>query len=278
MQILQVFVYLEIYRVLEYRILAKTVDLMYTSVEKREVHMDIYIDESGSINNKYADRVPYFIIALVHVTDRDALSHAYKRFVSKHQARLRELDTVRLDPKTGKLLRGGKMFRNGRFHELKGNAFDADMKRKFVDYFTRKPSFELFYIIIDNKEIPDVFNTHTANAFNYTLQHALRYFCNHKMLPPDICHLQLDERNEKSENRHFLENYLNTELLLEQVTQQPFTVRYFDSSRNQFVQIADVFSNLMYSQTQTYGYQAQIEQLKQSGVLKFIYKFPDSPT
>lgn len=239
--------------------------------------MDIYIDESGSISKRNADRVPYFVIALVHVTDREGMSHAYKRFVGKYLDRMRALDYIRLDPRTGKILHGGKMFRDGRFLELKGNAFDADMKRAFVKYFTQKPCFELFYIIIDNKTLPDVFSNHTSNGFNYVLQRALRYFCNQGLLPPDICHLQLDERNEKKENKHFLENYLNTELLVGGVTSQPFTVRYFDSSRNQFVQIADVFSNLLYSQTQTHAYQQEITRLKQSGVLKYIYKFPDAP-
>lgn len=247
-----------------------------SSVEK-EVTMNIYIDESGSISRKNADRVPYFTIALVHVTDRDGLSRDYKRFVARYLDRMRKLDYVRIDNRTGRFIHGGKMFRDGRFQELKGNAFDADMKRAFVQYFTRKRHFELFYIIMDNHQMTEIYSKHTSNTFNYVLQRALRYFCENKLLPADICHLQLDERNEKKENKHFLENYLNTELLLGQVTTAPFTVQYFDSSRNQFVQIADVLSNLFFSQTQTGAYQEELDLLRQRGILKFIYKFPEEP-
>ena len=38
--------------------------------------MNIYIDESGSINN-HNYLTPYFVIALVHVTDGEKLIRAY---------------------------------------------------------------------------------------------------------------------------------------------------------------------------------------------------------
>lgn len=48
----------------------------------------------------------------------------------------------------------------------------------------------------------------------------------------------MDERNEKTETKFFLENYLNTELMLGGVTQGKFNVSYFDSANNKFIQIA----------------------------------------
>ena len=105
--------------------------------------MNIYIDESGSID-RHAAPNHHFIIAMIHVLDIDRLSKSFKRFVSSNYARLLELDEDKTEPHTGKVLKtGGKMFRNGKFRELKGVQFDRDMKLRFVDYFCllyRSPS------------------------------------------------------------------------------------------------------------------------------------------
>ncbi len=53
--------------------------------------MNIYIDESGSINN-HASNNKYFVIALIHPTNKDALKRAYKRFVSSNHDNLLVLD------------------------------------------------------------------------------------------------------------------------------------------------------------------------------------------
>ena len=42
-------------------------------MERGKLIMNIYIDESGSINNRIA-HVPYFIVAMVHVIEKDKLS------------------------------------------------------------------------------------------------------------------------------------------------------------------------------------------------------------
>ena len=119
--------------------------------------MIVYIDESGSINNHMPEN-KYFIIAMVRVTDKDALKRAYKRFVSANHDRLLELDRDKLSPNTKKVIKpGGKMFRNGKFRELKGSQFDKDMKEKFVEYFSRRQSFEIYYIEIANKKLSNEF-------------------------------------------------------------------------------------------------------------------------
>ena len=224
--------------------------------------MNIYIDESGSITNQFPDSQPYFVIALVHVKNREKLCRAYKRFVSSNEARLRELD------------HGSKMFRNGKFRELKGNQFDRQMKIDFVNYFARNHYFELYYIKFNNTELSDRFCQNTSRAFNYVMCQAMRYFFSKGYLIDEGCYLQLDERNEKTEAKTFLENYLNTQLIIEGIVDNEFTVLYFDSSNNQLVQIADVFSNLFYSHLKTGAYEEQIHYLKKEGYLRCIYEFP----
>ena len=236
--------------------------------------MNIYIDESGSINNTTSSRKPYFVIALVHVTEKNKLQRTYKRFVSSNFERLKELDKDRVDSR-GKILReGGKMFDGDTFKELKGTQFDPEMKRKFLEFFSRKPYFEVFYIRISNAKITDRFCENTARCFNYTLRLALNYFITNGLLPNEECHLQLDERNEKTETKYFLENYLNTELALGSSCNGPFKVSYFDSSNNHMIQIADVFSNWYYSHLFSDEYSAEFDKLKEQGIIKFIFEFP----
>ncbi|MDE6712782.1 MAG: hypothetical protein K2K20_03520, partial [Lachnospiraceae bacterium] len=103
---------------------------------------------------------------------------------------------------------------------------------------------------------------------------ALSYLIQKGFLPDEDCSLQLDERNEKTKTRYFLENYLNTELSLGGITTGKFMVSYFDSSNNKLVQIADVFANLYYSHLRTGVYEEEFQKLKEAGILKFIFDFP----
>ena len=195
--------------------------------------MNIYIDESGSINNHISTN-KYFIISLIHVHDKRRLDRAYKRFVSSNIKRLKELDVEKTNNKTGQVLKSGnKMFVNNKFMELKGSQFDPDMKRKFAAYFSQEHYFDIYYIKIDNTRLTNRFCTNTARVFNYALRLALDYFITNGYLSEEKCNLQIDERNEKTKTKFFLENYLNTEL-------QPsndFSVTYYDSANNKAIQI-----------------------------------------
>ena len=168
------------------------------------------------------------------------------------------------------------MFINGKFAELKGAQFDKAMKQKFLEFFLKKHYFDLYIIKIKNDRLTDEFTSNTARVFNYTLRLALSYFINKGYLTKnEECFLQLDERNEKTETKYFLENYLNTELVLGGTTDKPFRVQYFDSVNNKFIQIADVFANLYYSNVITNGgYEQEIGRLKEEGVLKFVFEYP----
>lgn len=64
--------------------------------------MNIYIDESGSINNHNPNN-KYFIIALIHAVNKASLKRAYKRFVSSNYNCLLELDKEKIIQKTASL-------------------------------------------------------------------------------------------------------------------------------------------------------------------------------
>ena len=97
--------------------------------------MNIYIDESGSINNKF-NKNKDFIITLIVTTNKKSLERPYKRFISSNLKILKLLD------------KDNRMFLNGKFHELKGSQFDKPMKQKFVQFFSEKKHFEIYYIRI----------------------------------------------------------------------------------------------------------------------------------
>ena len=228
--------------------------------------MNIYGDESGSLTKTHSVNQPFFVIALAWVKDPKRIKRSFKRFISTHLETLRKLDGTE-----------GKMFKGVKFREIKGNQLDRPMKKKFVDFFSSRNDIELFFIEIDNKNITDDFCKNTARAFNYVICLNFKTLFTNNIIPKEECYLQLDERNEKTETKYFLENYLNTELLLNGFTDKPFHVQYFDSKDNICIQIADVFANILYSHLRTAAYSEEIKKLASSGLLRYTFRFPLSP-
>ncbi len=222
----------------------------------------LYIDESGTMTVSHYRTHPYFIISIVRAKDIDRIKRIYKRFVREHMGELQKADDK------------GLMFSGSKFLELKGSCFTPKLKREFVDFFCRNNYFEVFYIVADNSRIQPKFYANTARAFNYLIRLALEYYIQKGYISNDGLFLQLDERNEKTETKHFLENYLQTELGLRNIVNNDCKVQYFDSSNNYIIQIADVFSNLYFSELKTKAYTKEIEYMKKKGYLKHIFEFP----
>ena len=167
--------------------------------------MNIYIDESGSINNSFPPN-KNFVIALVCTNDKKSLKKAYKRFVSSNHQQLQILDKPKMNGDYISRV-GGKMFNSaGEFQELKGSMFNKPMKDKYISFFARKKSFDLFFIQLNNYRLENRYCDNTARAFNYVIKNAISFFIEKGLLPKEDCHLQLDERNEKTETKYFLEN------------------------------------------------------------------------
>jgi hypothetical protein len=222
----------------------------------------LYIDESGSMTTKYIKRNPYFVISIVRAIDLKSLRKSYTRFVQKYLDELKESDTE------------GKMFKDGKFCELKGSIFNPNLKRAFVNFLCRCQNFELFFIVVDNSRINGPLFDNTARAFNYLIKLALDYFIKHNLLPDEQYIIQLDERNEKTESKRFLQDYLNAELVMNQVLSTDVDVKYFDSANNKLIQVADVFSNIYFSNLITSNYRDEISRLVEDGFIKSIFKFP----
>ncbi len=223
---------------------------------------NIYIDESGSMTTKYANHYPYFVIAMILVKDKQRLKTSYKRFVSKNHARLKNTDLK------------NKMFKDDKFVELKGSCMTEELKIDFLDFFCRNDLFEVYYIRIKNSEIRYGLYNNTARAFNFVLKNALQHLLETGFLPNDDYYLHVDERNERNESRHDLEGYLNTELNTGHGFSGEFNVKYYDSSSNALVQIADVFSNLYYVYCLNGSLKDKMNEKREQGYIKKRIHFP----
>ena len=224
--------------------------------------VELFIDESGSMNcNCKGDN--YFIISIILAKDKESLKRSYKYFVKSHIKDLLKSDTK------------NKMFKDGKFLELKGTAMSMPLKKEFVSFLSKNQNFELFYIIADNKNIDENLYKNTARAFNYLLRLALEFLINKKYISKnEEITIQIDERNERTGAKQVLQEYLNMELQLHQTLSKEISVKYFDSSTNKLIQIADFFANLYYSQLFNQNYDKEINLLRESEILKYIFKFP----
>lgn len=223
----------------------------------------LYIDESGSMTSSYCKKHHHFVISIVRVIDKDKLKKIIKRFIRSNWNELKLKD------------KNGKMFNNEKFLELKGSSMCRELKTSFVDYLCKSKTFELFYIVLDNRKVDPTLYKNTARAFNYMIKMALNYFITKKFIPQNMDILiQIDERNERTEAKLHLQEYLNTELQLANNITKEIKVEYFDSCSNSLIQLADFFANLVFSHLQTGEYCNEINKLKDCEVLKKIFKFP----
>lgn len=226
--------------------------------------ISMYIDESGSIHPTSEKLNRYFVIGIVIPKDSKQLKRVYKTFIRKNINDLRRLD------------KDGKMFNiDGHFNELKGSSMNRPMKLDFINFFCKNNLFEVRYIILDNNLIEERFINNKARTFNYLVKIFLINSIKKKYINDQEILLQIDERNVKTDSKFSLEDYLNQELILNDNLIKNVQVQYFDSSQNSFIQIADVFSNIMYSNLITKGsYENEIKQLQQEKYILPTFIFP----
>lgn len=226
--------------------------------------VNLYVDESGSMTCEFCKEFPFFIVAIVKVKNPNELKKAYKYFVKENFKLLNH------NAKTS------KMFDlSGKFLELKGNEFTADLKHKFVDFFCKKQYFEVFFILLDNAKIDKKLYKNTARAFNYVIKLTLATLIKKGFLDKgETYNIQIDERNQKTGAKKSLEDYLNTQLQLDEKLTNEIHVTYFDSTKNKNIQIADVMANLFFSQMRTQKYNDDFQKLKKAGIFKYVFEFP----
>lgn len=226
--------------------------------------MNIYIDESGSMTHDIVDiKNKYFIIAVLLVLEPEKLKRVYSRFVIKNLSMLKSIDV------------DNKMFINDKFHELKGYAFTPELKRQFVGFFCRNNYFKLLCIKVDNSLAYTNLYKNKARAFNYILKLSFEHITNKKILIDRVWNLNIDERNVKTEAKYNLKELLYTDLCTGKNVVDDINVKYFDSSNNKLIQVADIFANILYSDLVTNGnYTKAINFMSDNGYLLNTFVFP----
>lgn len=222
--------------------------------------IQLYIDESGTMNCSNSNK---FIISIVRVLDEKSLKRRFKRFINDNLQDLQKND------------KNQKMFKNGKFVELKGCSLTSQLKRKLVDYLIKKQDFELYIIEIDNKKIDSKLYKDRSRAFNYMLKLSFEHFINQKFFAKkETYNIIIDERNVKVQAKRSLEDYMNTALQLDEQITEEIKVEYHDSAHIRFIQLADFFANLYFSECVTSVYGDEIKKLKKNNILKRVFKFP----
>lgn len=226
--------------------------------------INMYMDESGSINPTPKKLKRYFVVGIVIPKDEKRLRRVYKLFIRKNLNKLKEVDKYK------------KMFdENGKFVELKGSCLNEELKNEFLDFFCQNNLFEVRYIVLDNDNIESKFIKNKARTFNYLLKLFLINSIKCKYITEKEIYLNIDERNVKTDSKYSLEDYLNQELVLSMGAIENAKVHYYDSCQNIFIQIADVFSNLLYSNILTKGkYDEKIKRLKKEKYILPTFVFP----
>ncbi len=222
--------------------------------------INLYIDESGTMNCEKGDK---FIISIVRVLDNKSLKVKFKRCISKYIDDLKECDKKQ------------KMFKNGKFIELKGCALSLPVKKNIADYLSKSRDFEVYIIELDNKKIDSKLYKDRSRAFNYMIKLALEFFINKGFFNKhEEYRIIIDERNVKVEAKRSLDDYLNTSLQLDEKLTDEIQVEYHDSAQERFIQIADFFANFYYSQCVNGKYDDDFKKLSKTKILRRVFKFP----
>lgn len=216
---------------------------------------NFYIDESGSMTKKYAEAFPFFIICLIKVFEPGKLKHLYKKLFLKKRSLFFTGSDKRI--------------------ELKGSKLKYDDKKYLAKYFNRPGLFEVYYIKVVNKNLDqsEIYNN-KARAFNYLIAKDLEHLFNKKLINYGKYYLYIDNRNVKNESKNSLEDYLNIKFAVERTFLESVEAKYFDSKNVKFIQLADFFSNLFYSDLMTQNFENEMIEYVKNKIIRDIFIFP----
>lgn len=226
----------------------------------------LYIDESGSMNNNSQNSSEkVFIISVIHVKNKRSLQNSFKRFIIKNLEELKKSDK-----------NNNQMFDlNGKFRELKGSSLTPELKIKFLDHICYKDNLKVYYVKVHNRKLKDSIVKNKEVAFNFILEKLLSYKFNKGFLPNDKgYHIHLDQRNLSTNLKYTLEHFLIRTLMIEKDYISDLNLTYHDSENVRFIQIADFFANLFYSNEFSYRYKQKIEEKRRLGYISHEYNFP----
>jgi len=193
----------------------------------------VFIDESGSIPHEM-DSNKFFVIAMLFTDNPDFLKKVYKRERMKIAKRKPELLAA---------LKNDKEIKGAKISELD----KTQIYRRTVDKCSEH--LEVGIILLDLDRCHNNMRAKTARTFNYLIKRYLTTTFKTKSIfrKAKNIHLIIDNQNIVTESKYTLEDYLNTELNIEdQFTENDILVSYADSRSYLLLQFIDFIANTFY--------------------------------
>lgn len=178
--------------------------------------MDFYFDESGNLG-KDGD---YFVFSV---------------FATKNPKRFKNL-VKKYRKKWGKSIP---------LKELKGAKTSPFQKISLFNDFNKKKDFIVGYIVCRKDKINPHLLKDKNIMYNYLLswlvQRSVKYALNQKRIT-----LHIDEHDIKVSSKNSFEDYIKINAYTKWNYEGEIEVKYWDSARNNLIQIADIISNTVY--------------------------------
>lgn len=195
-------------------------------------HVDVFVDESGTIKKGLLTSKDFFVIALIFTDNEKFLNKVFKK---KRLKILTEEERVTL--------------KNTK--EIKGSAISEKRKQDIYSALVEKceENLEIGLIILDLERADDKLKRISSRAFNFLIARYLsKSFSAHsKFKEAKAISFYVDERNVATGAKFTLEEYLNTEYNIEDpICEGDILVHYLDSKNRYLIQLADFIANTFY--------------------------------
>lgn len=212
--------------------------------------MNLYIDESGTINNNKLNKSKFFVIGGLDTDDPYQVIRQFKRakkdFINRH-------------PECGLNIK----------NEIKGSEMPYGMKKMIFDRIKKNTDAKFHFILVDNHNLYQNLLEQPSLTFNYMISVGINSL-NKKSLINDYNRLfmLIDERNQAVSSLNSLEEYLKIEFTIKVNMFDKIKVRYKDSGNKDLIQLADIFCNTVYRVAKNHALDSPIRDNKNRKLLE----------
>ncbi|MDK6233836.1 DUF3800 domain-containing protein [Aerococcus sanguinicola] len=188
--------------------------------------MQLFVDESGSINRKKNPDGRYFVMAFVQTDRPDHVAEIFRRnkqsYLDKSQSK-----------KTAD-------------EEIKGSNMPDGMKAQIFKALRDETDAVFHYLVIDNFQVYPNLLRKPSLTFNYFVGLAIKEIAGHRQNEKENLQMMIDNRNQALRSLNSLEEYLQIIMTIEKRWLHDVHVEYKDSQDENMIQVADIFANTVF--------------------------------
>lgn len=159
--------------------------------------------------------------------------------------------------------------------ELKGSELKSADKRYLMEKINKAEDTDYVFIVIDKNMVSRKKIEEVNLFYNYAISILLQCIANRNMIPEDtkLLKIILDNRSIKLGTHKSLEDYLNTQVIIEEKIKGNFKVNceYLESHNHYGIQAADLLCNITWAK---YNYPETDKVSKLLEEKSSIFKFP----